>query len=67
VRGEKYETYQNPISRDRTTYTVVKGDTLYSISRAYNISVNKLKNINGLRNSSLSIGQQLVVKPSSKN
>jgi len=67
VLGEKYETYQNPISRDRTTYTVVKGDTLYSISRAYNISVNTLKNINGLRNSSLSIGQQLVVKPSSKN
>ena len=46
------------------TYTVVKGDTLYSISRRFNISVNDLKKYNGLRSNTISIGQELRVQDS---
>ncbi len=43
------------------TYTVEKGDTLYSISRKYNITVDALKRYNGLENNSIHIGQVLYV------
>lgn len=67
VLGDNYVKFESPITEERTTYTVVKGDTLYSISRTYNIAVKELQNINGLRDTALSVGQVLVVKPSSKN
>ena len=41
------------------TYTVKKGDSLYSIARANNTTVDKLKNINNLTSNNLSIGQVL--------
>ena len=43
-------------------YKVQKGDTLYSIARKYNISVQKLKETNGLTSNSISIGEDLLVK-----
>jgi len=43
------------------TYTVQKGDTLYSIARKFNVSVNNLKNINNLSTTLLSIGQTLLI------
>lgn len=44
------------------THTVVKGDTLYSISRKYNLSIDKLRSINALsKEAVLSVGQILVV------
>ncbi len=46
----------------RKSYTVKKGDTLYSIARKNNISVGDLKKINSLKNNTLSIGQKLVLK-----
>ncbi|WP_159021652.1 glucosaminidase domain-containing protein [Formosa sp. L2A11] len=48
-------------SRKHVHY-VVKGDTLYSISKRYNISIHELQKINGLRDTNLSIGQELLVK-----
>lgn len=42
-------------------YTVKAGDTLYSIARKYNLSVNELIQMNNLTNNLLSIGQQLKV------
>lgn len=42
-------------------YTVKRGDTLYSIARQYNISVDELKNLNGLTSNILTIGQTLRV------
>ncbi len=42
-------------------YQVVKGDTLYSISRKYNTTVEKLKEINGLTSNEISIGQHLLL------
>ena len=42
-------------------YTVVKGDTLYSIAKKYNISVNDLISKNNLNNTNLSVGQVLII------
>lgn len=65
VLGESYVKYKPP--KDETfIYTVVKGDTLYSISKRYNVTVKELQNMNGLSDTSLSIGQELHVKPSQK-
>jgi flagellum-specific peptidoglycan hydrolase FlgJ len=42
-------------------YTVKRGDTLYSISRRFRMTVNDLKQINGLRSNTISIGQELKI------
>ena len=42
-------------------YIVQKGDTLYSISKKFNISIEELKRINNLISNNLSIGQVLVL------
>jgi len=44
-----------------STYTVVKGDTLYGIASKYDISVDELKSLNNLTSNTLYIGQQLKV------
>jgi|TARA_R100000479_G_scaffold31436_4_gene12742 flagellum-specific peptidoglycan hydrolase FlgJ len=41
------------------THTVERGDTLYNISRRYNISVETLKEYNGLDSNTIAIGQVL--------
>lgn len=43
-------------------YKIVKGDTLYSVARKFNLSVSKLKEMNNLSENTLSIGQQLIVQ-----
>lgn len=43
-------------------HTVVKGDTLYSLSKRYNTTVEELKRINNLKDNSLSLGQILKIK-----
>ena len=43
-------------------YKVKKGDTLYSIARKFKTTVALIKEVNGLKNNSLSIGQRLLVK-----
>lgn len=43
-------------------YTVRRGDTLYSISKRYNLTIEELKSINKLRSDNLAIGQKLYVK-----
>ena len=43
-------------------YTIQKGDTLYSVSKKFNLSISDLMNLNNLTNSALNIGQQLIVK-----
>ena len=50
-----------PTTIDENIYVVKSGDTLYSIANKYGMTVNELKNLNGLTNNTLSIGQQLVV------
>lgn len=43
------------------TYIVKKGDSLYSIAKKYNTTVDSIKNKNNLKSNSLSIGQQLYI------
>lgn len=45
-----------------TTYTVQKGDSLYSIAKKYNTTVDRLKQLNNLTSNLLSIGQILIVR-----
>lgn len=46
---------------DTELYQVKNGDTLYSIAKKYNITVNELKQLNDLINDDLSVGQLLTV------
>ncbi|MBF4985644.1 glucosaminidase domain-containing protein [Nonlabens mediterrranea] len=80
---ERYELYQydaivlgNPVktysetttSTDTTQRHIVKsGDTLYGIAKKYNITVAQLKTFNSLKSTNLSIGQVLIVNPTSKD
>jgi flagellum-specific peptidoglycan hydrolase FlgJ len=59
---EKINTIQNTESELEENYTVTKGDTLFSISKKFNITIEELKKKNNLSNNSLSLGQSLKVK-----
>jgi len=49
-----------------STYTVKSGDSLYSIAKRYNTTVDEIKRINSLTSNMLSIGQELLL-PSASN
>ena len=51
-----------PLDNTINTYIVEKGDTLYSIARKFNTTVNILKELNSLTKDILSIGQTLKIK-----
>lgn len=50
-------TYDGPVME----YEVVAGDNLFFIAKAFNTSVNKLKEMNNLKNNNLRVGQKLLV------
>ena len=50
-----------------STYTVQSGDSLWSIANNFGVTVNDLKNANGLTSNLLSIGQVLIIPSSSTN
>lgn len=52
----------NSNSNDPNLYEVQKGDTLYSISKKFNVLVDDLKQKNNLLDNAISIGQKLRVK-----
>lgn len=66
--GQVLRIPENYLSDDELTlpnyinYVVKKGDSLYSIAREYNISVDTLMKDNSLTNTNLSIGQSLKVR-----
>ena len=43
-------------------YIVQRGDTLYSISKKFNVSINKLKELNNLESNTILPGQKLIIK-----
>ena len=53
-------------SGDYIVYTVKKGDSLYSIAREYDVSVNDLINYNNLSSNNLSINQQILIPKEQK-
>lgn len=50
------------IASNDDLHQVVKGDTLYSISKRYRISIEDIKKKNNISDSGISIGQKLIVK-----
>lgn len=62
VQNQGYTENKAPKAYEYKTHTVQKGDTLYSISRTYFVSVDELMKMNKMNSSNLSIGQKLVVK-----
>lgn len=52
---------ENQSGSKGTTYTVKQGDSLFSIARKYSTTVERLKNLNGLSDDKIKIGQVLKV------
>ncbi len=49
-------------SANGTTHTVKNGESLWIIAKKYGVSVEKIKQLNGLSKSNLNIGQRILVK-----
>ncbi len=62
VLGNDYEIIVDTEPEVDMKHTVAKGDTLYSISRKYGLSVSELQKLNNLKDNTISIGQTLKVK-----
>ncbi|NCT10222.1 MAG: LysM peptidoglycan-binding domain-containing protein [Flavobacteriia bacterium] len=58
ISNIKYE----EIIKKETTYEVKKGDTLYSISKRFAISLDELKKRNNLKDDIISLGQKLIIQ-----
>jgi LysM repeat protein len=53
----------DPAPPDAPVYhTVVKGDTLYNLSKRYNTTVDAIRSLNGLTDNTIKIGQSLRVQ-----
>ena len=59
---ETYTKQDEFILPEFINYTVKKGDTLYSIARRYDLSVDTLLKDNGLKTNTLSIGQTIKIR-----
>lgn len=57
---------EDNISIGTSTYTVAKGDSLYTIAKRFNTTVDELRRLNSLSSDLLSIGQSLIV-PNASN
>lgn len=64
VEENAVEVVTNPTltTNDDSIYVIQKGDTLYSLSKRFNTTVEKLKELNSLKDNSLSIGQEIKIK-----
>jgi flagellum-specific peptidoglycan hydrolase FlgJ len=66
-RWDRVKFYEDPpqvTSQKKTTtmrYKVQTGDTLYSISKRYNVTVESLQQTNNMSDTSLQIGQELMI------
>ena len=60
--GQELIVPKNNSINDNNKYIVEKGDTLWSISKKLNISVDELKRLNNIENNLLTIGQILITK-----
>ena len=61
--GGSYTPSYAPVDINAATHTVVRGDTVYNISKRYQITQDNLRAWNGLADNTISIGQTLRVKP----
>lgn len=61
-RASKSDKQQEEHIASSETYIVKAGDTLYSLSRKFGLSVDEIKSINGLSDNNISVGQSLKLK-----
>ena len=61
----KQNTSQNSSNETVKTHKVVKGNTLSSIAKQYNLTLQEIKQINNLSSDNIQLGQQLKVSKSS--
>lgn len=61
--GGSYVPSYAPVDINAATHTVVHGDTVYNISKRYNISQDNLRAWNNMPDNTLSVGQVVRVKP----
>ena len=62
---ERYELYKYDnivLKKKNRQYKVRRGDTLYSISEKFNMSVSSIKRLNNLQDDDLTIGQTIIIK-----
>lgn len=57
----KIPLYSNKQNEETNVYVVKSGDSLWSIARKFNSTVDEIKSLNGLKSNVLRIGQRLVV------
>ena len=57
----KIPTEEKPVTGDYTVYTISKGDSLYSIAKKYNTTVDALVKYNNLSSTNLKVGEQLLI------
>ncbi len=67
VVGKGLEVVRKPKTYEVFTHEVIKGDTLYSLSKRYLVPVEEIKRLNNLKNNNLSIGQVLNLRRASTN
>ena len=53
-------------SQSRNNHIVIKGETIYSISKKYDISIEKIKELNNINNNAISIGQNILIENKSE-
>ena len=53
---------ENTITDQSVIHKVQAGDTLYSLSKKYNTTVERIQQLNGLNSTTLSVGQELKIK-----
>ena len=62
VLGKEYEvSVAQPVIKKKE-YEVIKGDTMYSISKKFNISIDDLKAKNNIPDNTISVGQVLIIE-----
>lgn len=61
IQPIKSATESSDITSNTVTHKIAKGETLYSISKQYNVSLNDLKTWNHLSNNSAKLGSILIV------
>lgn len=65
VLGKSFLSSKKEVSSNKSSekeYVVSKGDTLYALSKKFNISIEEIKRNNNLKSDSLSVGQVIYLK-----
>ena len=62
VLEKEYVPTSSPPVNKKKEYEVIKGDTMYSISKKFNISIDDLKSKNNISDNTISVGQVLIIE-----